>query len=1007
MRHRLCAPSRAVLSAGCRACWLTAAWWLASAASALAAEPLSVRVLENAADRIVITYQIDGFTKQLVAINGRQYTQIALGTESLRKQLGAPELPNICRSVIIPHDAEMALRVLKSEHYDIADIDVPPSKGFILRTVNPQDVPYTFGPAYDRDAFYPGELAGLREPYILRDHRGVVVEINPFRYNPVKRILRVYTKVVVELVPVGPGQVNALHGERAAQGYSLPFRRIYERHFINFEPDARYAPLDETGDLLIICYDAWLANVQPLVTHKNSRGISTTVVGVSTAGSTASAIKSYIQGIYNSSDLAFVLLVGDAAEVPTPSASGGSADPTYALLAGSDHYPDLLVGRFSAQSAAQVDTQVERTIEYENLPAQTEDWYWRGTGVASNQGPGDDGEYDDEHMDNIRDDLLAHGYTLVDQIYDPTGTDAQVSAALNAGRGIVNYCGHGSAYAWSSTGFNTGDVSALVNDNTLPFIFSVACVNGQFDGITCFAETWLRATHNGEPTGAVATYMSSINQSWNPPMCAQDAFVDLLVAQAYDSFGALCFAGSCQMMDEYGAGGEQMFDTWHVFGDPSLRVVDTTSALSIGLPYGLPEPLAPGQPTDITVQIIEGGESYVPGSGTLHYRYDGGTFLTSALVHDTGDLYLATLPPAGCSDNPEYYISAPGTVTGVVTNPANAPSEFYTATVGELAVYWEDSFDSNPGWTAEGDWAFGTPTSGGGEYGGPDPTGGYTGSNVYGYNLSGDYANDLPERHLTSTTINCTGLSGVRLKFWRWLGVEQPLYDHAYVRVSNNGSNWTTAWDNTSEIADTSWQEMDLDISAVADGQSTVYLRWTMGATDGGWRYCGWNIDDVQLVAFVCQEDTDGDNVPDAEDNCPFDHNPGQEDTDGDEVGDACDACPNEPARTEPEGAIEDNCADGVDNDCDGDTDGADPDCQGPACVCGDVNGSGGLVDLDDFALFANCFGLSGPMPPECEAEHFACSDLDGNGEITLEDFSSFALWFGMTSTSTPPACMP
>ena len=93
--------------------------------------------------------------------------------------------------------------------------------------------------------------------------------------------------------------------------------------------------------------------------------------------------------------------------------------------------------------------------------------------------------------------------------------------------------------------------------------------------------------------------------------------------------------------------------------------------------------------------------------------------------------------------------------------------------------------------------------------------------------------------------------------------------------------------------------------------------------------------------------------------------------------------------------------------DCDGHTDAADPECGGAPCTCGDVNNSGGLVDLEDFALFANCFGLSGPMPPECEAEHFACSDLDGNGEITLEDFSSFALWFGMTSTSTPPACMP
>jgi hypothetical protein len=84
------------------------------------------------------------------------------------------------------------------------------------------------------------------------------------------------------------------------------------------------------------------------------------------------------------------------------------------------------------------------------------------------------------------------------------------------------------------------------------------------------------------------------------------------------------------------------------------------------------------------------------------------------------------------------------------------------------------------------------------------------------------------------------------------LGVEQPSYDHAYVRVSNNGTSWVTVWENAGEIADVSWVEMDLDISAVADNQSTVYLRWTMGSTDGGWRYCGWNIDDIRLSAFEC-----------------------------------------------------------------------------------------------------------------------------------------------------------
>ncbi len=191
--------------------------------------------------------------------------------------------------------------------------------------------------------------------------------------------------------------------------------------------------------------------------------------------------------------------------------------------------------------------------------------------------------------------------------------------------------------------------------------------------------------------------------------------------------------------------------------------------------------------------------------------------------------------------------------------------------VGEAALRYEWTLDGDPGWTIEGDWAFGQPTGGGGEYGGPDPTSGYTGADVYGYNLNGDYPNGLAETHLTSTIIDCSDLYNVHLNFQRWLGVEQPQYDHAYVRVSNDGANWITIWANATEITDASWTEMDVNISAVADNQSTVYLRWTMGSTDGGWRYCGWNIDDIRVTAFTpfscdcaefCDLDLDGEFTP-------------------------------------------------------------------------------------------------------------------------------------------------
>ena len=55
-----------------------------------------------------------------------------------------------------------------------------------------------------------------------------------------------------------------------------------------------------------------------------------------------------------------------------------------------------------------------------------------------------------------------------------------------------------------------------------------------------------------------------------------------------------------------------------------------------------------------------------------------------------------------------------------------------------------------------------------------------------------------------------------------------------------------------------------------------------------------------------------------------------------------------------------------------------------------------GVVNLVDFATFANCFGgtVSEP-PPSCSTAEAELSDLSGDGVINLVDFSTFAFFFG------------
>ncbi len=159
------------------------------------------------------------------------------------------------------------------------------------------------------------------------------------------------------------------------------------------------------------------------------------------------------------------------------------------------------------------------------------------------------------------------------------------------------------------------------------------------------------------------------------------------------------------------------------------------------------------------------------------------------------------------------------------------------------------SMDSDPGWTTQGQWAFGQPTGGGSGAG--DPESGYTGSNVYGYNLDGDYENDLiVPQTLQTGALDCTGYSDVKLTFWRWLGVESSPNDHVSIVVAN-GAARREIWSNRdSDVSDAQWVYQEFDISDLADDQATVYIEWTMGPTNDEVTFPGWNIDDVSLYGI-------------------------------------------------------------------------------------------------------------------------------------------------------------
>lgn len=559
-------------------------------------------LLHSSSDKITIEVKVGGF--QLAEIqtpNGIQY-KVLLDQGSSILQEGVPDIQKLTSSVIIPDNKTMQASSTILEFTALTNISIAPSKGNIMRNVDPATVPFTYSDIYSSDNFFPYSTTTLAEPYIIRDYRGQTIIINPVQYNPVTKELRIAKTLIVELTPNNNPVVNPINRTQPLTVVNDQFDMMYQHLFLNYsavQNQTRYTSITESGRMLIICYDQYMDNMKPFVDWKMQQGIEVDMVAKSVAGATATAIKTYIQNYRTANtDFAFLLLVGDAPQVPCSTIGGEDSDQNYGFLAGSDHYPDILVGRFSASAATQVTTQVNRVLIYEKTP-DGGSWYKNGICIGSNQGAG--GGYNgladwDFERQMVRTPQLAYNYTTVSELYDGNhgGADANgnptaanLTPLINTGAGVINYTGHGDTQEIVTCLFTNTEVDALTNTNKYPFIWIVGCNVGNFVPSTvCFGEAWARATDNsGNPAGAIGSMMSTILQSWEPPMWAQVEFNNVLTEGSTNirrTFGGISACGLAFMNQNQGTGGADMTDTWVCFGDPSVMVrTETPGAMVV------------------------------------------------------------------------------------------------------------------------------------------------------------------------------------------------------------------------------------------------------------------------------------------------------------------------------------------------------------------------------------------------------------------------------------------
>ncbi len=618
-----------------------------------------VKLISSSEEQIVVNFSLSGFyTNRVETPNGIQNV-ISVPKMAANLIAGTPDLPQFPIPAIIGDRAEMQVSVIDAQYTDF-NLEVVPSKGNISRQVNPDEVPYTYGAMYSQNAFYPAAQAYLEAPYISRDFRGQNIMVTPFAYNPMTKTLRVYTNMTIAMNKVSDNGENQKAARKSNNIKVDPeMKQAYSRRFINFG-QTRYTFTEDRGNMLVICPEQYMEAMQPLVDWKNQSGRPCTMISVTEAGgNNANNIKAYIQDMYDKDGVEFILLVGDYADITPHSMNGGCSDNWLAMLDGNDYYLEAFVGRFSVESVQDVETHVNKVLYYERDMPESVTWNDKGLGIGYiGAGSGHYGEDDYQHIDKIRDTLEHYTYEHVTELHGGGGgaSASSISNAINEGVTIINYCNHGSETSWGVANYSTSNVNQLTNDSMLPFVWSVACLNGKFNySQPCFAEAWLRATDNstGVPTGAIGGMFSWISQPWIPPMYGQDEMVDILTewhsADQYNhTFGGASMNGNDYILDAAPSDNGDTHNTWILFGDPSLLVrTDNPVSMNVTaspstLLIGMSE-LSVSATTEFgiaTLSKIENGTVEVLGST---YIENGSAVINFEPLDNVGNLTLTVI----------------------------------------------------------------------------------------------------------------------------------------------------------------------------------------------------------------------------------------------------------------------------------------------------------------------------------------------------------------------------
>ena len=678
------------------AAWVGCALLISSALAAEASEALGegasplVQAVDSDLDQLVVRVEIPGLRADPVERPEGRFIELGLDGYGLTTDVGVPALPVIREFVAVPWGAEPRVRLLDAEYREVLldDLRVLPRQ----YPVEKNDQPDTTRPlvleeaAYTQSGWTLNREIAFRVEGVLRNYRVGLLEIFPVNYAPREGRIRILTKARVEIRFDGADPVRC---RAEADRYATPtYNRLGSRLFLN---GAGYvgalaragAGVGKGTGYLVIAHTGFASSqaLSDFADAREAQGFEVTVVDSATAGGTKQAIKNYITTAVDTWPVPpeYVLLVGDTGFISHWVGSGyGSPDTdlNYALVRGSDYFPDVFIGRFSVTNQAHLSNLVNKILAMESHTLKDAVFMASTDNYTISEGT---------HNYVISKYLNPDGWNS-EKLYTKTynAKTYQVTNAMNDGRNLAVFSGHGSTTSWADgPSFTQSNVKALTN-TIYPVIMSFACLTGDYTYSECFAETWIRDDHGG-----VLFWGASVSSYWDEDDVLEKRVFEGWHDQDLTRFAEMGDYGKLKLYQYLGGGGtaRRYYEMYNIMGDPAQKItgdgdLGTFTVFGTGIAssqYGTP--------------TLDGQGSLVPGG--LGFKID----LASVRPLAPGLIFISAANSGGLPFKGGFLypfpilIDLPITVnaSGELTLPGLVPPDYPGGAFIYLQAFFNDS----------------------------------------------------------------------------------------------------------------------------------------------------------------------------------------------------------------------------------------------------------------------------------------------------------------------------